>query len=167
MLAGLVVDPVPLSRPLLKTALSNCSVSWAQTGDQGLNQVTTRLLQENPFDFILLDTAVNRPSVPRFIAELHKLEATFQVTRGSAVILMSSSGRLTVRADPLMPQLHGFLCRPFQRYDLERCLEQAGLLVGNASAAEPEETMVTHAQEKDHHDANADESSGELVVSTS
>ena len=163
---GLVVDPVPLSRPLLRSALRDCMVSWADTGDQGLNLFTEALLLGELFDFVLIDTAVRRPSVARFLAELHKLEAKFQVLQPAALILMSSSGRLTMRADPLMPQLAGFLCRPFQAHDLHRCLEQAGLHFGTAAPQpgidEAEAGSFRTADEETVPDP--DESSGELIV---
>ena len=56
MLRSLVVDPSPFSRPLIKSTLVNCHVSWASTGGRGLDKVAAALLQQQPMDFILLDS---------------------------------------------------------------------------------------------------------------
>jgi CheY-like chemotaxis protein len=156
MLKCLVIDSSPFARPLIKSTLVNCRVSWATSGEQGLNKAAGALLKQRPFDFVLLDSALRQPSLPRIIAELRKLEQSFEITRPAALILMSSSGLLTLEADPLMPKLAGFLCRPFQRADIERCLVRAGL-----RSSMPENVPLAI----DRGDLQSpDDSSGELLL---
>jgi CheY-like chemotaxis protein len=127
MISGAVVDPSPLSRPLLQSVFVDCEVRWSTTGEEGLNQATVAVLRDQPVNFILLDAHIHDPAPELFIEEFRALEQRFAIERPAAIIMMSSSSRVTVQADHVMPELAGFLCRPFQRDDLERCFVQAGL----------------------------------------
>ena len=77
-------------------------------------------------------------------------------SRRTSVLMMSASSRIAVRDEGIMAEVDGFLCRPFQRNDLERCFVNAGLR--DTPARRPT------ADRYGDFGVRYDEVSGELIV---